>query len=390
MRIIYEKRAVILRCAVRTLACIILLVFLLDTLRQAKLLLPDGMYYTPGDVTFHTLENARTSCPTLKISGWRETDAAVMPDPVTGQTQVETLRFIDAWYFDFWDIELVAGSGFHTANPAYDVQSVLISEDLACRLFFTRDAVGRELTVDGQVLTVSGVYARPKALLHRISGIGKDVLFVPYQSKLASDVTVTHLLVCASAGGAPAESDLYVLDAECGNRLRYSMHYDLSTWKTRLTSLVRLYLFTFAVIFTISQLRVFVNDIRRLLAWYRSLDRTDVIKKSEAAQRLWRPVLYAVVCITALALTSFPLVIPVYFFPEDRHLLNISHYLDLFVAGFVERNATAYSYVQTVYDYAVWGIHIVGLVLAGVFAGLMGFLGNRESAKYFLTKSDGK
>ncbi len=379
MRVIYEKRAVILRCILRTLACLLLLALMLGTLHQARFLLPDGVYYTPDGVSFPTLEYARESCPALKISGWRETDTAVTLDPITKQTQAATLRYTDAWYFEFWDMELVAGSLFDAMNPANAVQSVLISEELAGRLFFTRDAVGREILVDGQVLIVTGVYAQPKAFLHRMSGTGRDILFVPCQSKLAADSVVTHLLVCASSGGAPPEEDMHTLDAILGNRLRYSACCELSSWKNRLTDLVRLYLFALAVIFTITQLRTVARDIRHFAAWYQTLDRTYTIPKRETVRRLWRPALCAAACVTALALTSFPLVIPAYFFPEDRHLLNVSHYIELLITSFTQRNAAPYDYAQTLYHYAIWSIHILGLTLAGAFTGLMGFWGNRES-----------
>lgn len=82
-------------------------------------------------------------------------------------------------YFEIQS-EIIDGSGFTEENILNKDKVVVMSDDLALKLFFNTDVVGKSIYIDKESYKICGVYHNAKAFINEISGDGKQRIYIPY------------------------------------------------------------------------------------------------------------------------------------------------------------------------------------------------------------------
>lgn len=81
-------------------------------------------------------------------------------------------------YFKVNNLEL-AGDGITEKDVKSKNRVVVIGDDLALKLFFTTDSVGKKIYINGLEYTVSGVYKSDNSLIGRLSQDGRQRVYIP-------------------------------------------------------------------------------------------------------------------------------------------------------------------------------------------------------------------
>ena len=76
--------------------------------------------------------------------------------------------------------ELLSGTWFGISELARENNYAVIGSDLATELFFSADAAGREIAVDGRTYRISGVCRSGGGFIHDISQDGDPDVYLPY------------------------------------------------------------------------------------------------------------------------------------------------------------------------------------------------------------------
>lgn len=140
----------------------------------AKAYFPDAVCYrsdTSVVIGFDDLQESYFSLAAIQTAS---------VDPPGGEAICAEAYYTDASFGRRASVRMVCGSWFATERTLGANRSVVISEDLAVRLFFTKEAVGGSLTVDGRTYTVCGVYAVERSLWHSLARSDTEIVFFPY------------------------------------------------------------------------------------------------------------------------------------------------------------------------------------------------------------------
>ncbi len=82
-------------------------------------------------------------------------------------------------YFEIYNHKLI-GNGFTKENMENKDKVAVIGSNLALKLFFNIDAVGKTITLDNEAYTICGVIEEKENIINRLSSDGKQRVYIPY------------------------------------------------------------------------------------------------------------------------------------------------------------------------------------------------------------------
>lgn len=84
-------------------------------------------------------------------------------------------------YFEIYNHKLI-GKGFTKENMENKDKVAVIESSLALKLFFNTNAVGKTITLNDEVYTISGIINEDENIINSLSSDGKQRVYVPYSS----------------------------------------------------------------------------------------------------------------------------------------------------------------------------------------------------------------
>ena len=116
---------------------------------------------------------------------------------------------------------------------------------------------------------------------------------------------------------------------------------------------MRFIVFTFGVVTMVFLVCAFCAGFRKAFIWKHEAAREYAVTGHNVIRKLLIPIICTITFIVLVLLVRFPFVIPTYFFPEANRLFHLSHYLNVFVNGFINRNIAVCLYIESVYYYGI-------------------------------------
>lgn len=121
-------------------------------------------------------------------------------------------RYATAGFFALFDIPFRSGSGWSPEEDHGDARVVVLSAPTAARLFGDRDALGRDVGIEGVSFRVAGVIAdwHPLPLFYGGSGgdaaFREDAFFLPLQTAANLGLPFTGSMACWGDGGRTGDA----------------------------------------------------------------------------------------------------------------------------------------------------------------------------------------
>lgn len=196
-----------------------LLSICLSVWRQALHFIPVGTRFTGTGTSIEMLDRIAPENAEIIVDGRQDVPCIIETIPAGGYSGAGVLCLVNESYFAFLDLTFVSGGLSELFADLCDHLPVVISDDLACRLFFTLDCIGSQISINGQRLTIAGVYEEPTSILHRISLDGKDLLYVPYFTE-GQDAEANLIFIRPMADETVQEEEIARLDASLGGKLQ--------------------------------------------------------------------------------------------------------------------------------------------------------------------------
>ncbi|MCL2814726.1 MAG: ABC transporter permease [Oscillospiraceae bacterium] len=237
----------------------------------------------------------------------------------------------DENYADFHPLNMKSGK--------FDNTGAVISENLANKLFKSIDIIGARFYLFDLEITVAGVYKPDKSFLTRISSDGKDYIIVPYSLNLTQNNEVGYLYIKDETSGNICTTEEMELDLLLKGKLGNYEKFDLSENKKIVSQFKDILFFLIGVI-------LFIVLFGNLLKFI------PVLMNKETGKNT---IFYIKFAATIAVLTiipfvaSFDLYIPANFFPADKNILDIPHYINLFINFIQEQNIGSYYFYTNLY-----------------------------------------
>ena len=328
-----------IKTAAMTLVFVIALHMSADMMDKSSAAIPDCVGYISGGygkMTFSEISEVQKneSCPgDIKINA-----QSISPGYASSErgifANVEIVA-TDENYTEFHSIDITKG--------AFGGTGALISENLANTLFMSIDIVGAAFYLFDSEIAVAGVYRPDSSFLAEISSDGKECVIVPHALNPTQNDTVGLLYIKSKTGGGPGAFDEMELNRLLGGKLDNYTKTDLSEHKKVISQFKAIMFFLVGAAFFAAMLGGFLKLVFALA------------NKGDAKNTVFYVKLAALgAALIALPLVvSFELYIPAGFFPADKNILSLAHYIDLFV-GFVRRqNTGAYYFYGSLYFWSV-------------------------------------
>ena len=252
---------------------------------------------------------------------------------INAQTISSGVIYTDENYIDFHNINIIKG--------AFDGNGALISNSMANKLFKSIDIIGATFNLFDVEMTVAGVYRPDKSFLHEISSDGKDYIIVPPQN---NEVDYLYIKNITTAD----EMELNrLLDGKLDNYR-----------KVNLSESKKIILQFKDILFFVMGFVLFVILLKKLL---------KMISELKNNKNIWS--YFRITEVTAILLiipivVSFDLYIPPNFFPADKNILNVSHYINLFTDFTRAHNIGSYYFYSNLYFWSF--LFIISLIIINV------------------------
>ena len=337
------------------------------THRDADHLLPRGTEYAAARITFADLVLSGAEVPEAVLAGRRDGIGFVGTGKPGGAVSEVRIALVNRAYFEMQPLTLLQGG---IPDDLRNGPYVLIGDNLACRLFLTLDCIGNRFSVDGQTVSVAGVYAEPRSLLHRISGDGRELVWLLAGPETA-DAKPEQVFLCTADGANVREETFHQLNTLLPGGLRADSARDWEAGREGLTQLTQVCLFLFRLVIAVFLLRPAVRYLRRFPAWCREYVQAEEANASSILRRLLPPILCIVAAIVLLMLFRPHIIIPAELIPEGNRLLDLRHYQDIFVNNLVKHNTASYSYGSLIRYY---GIRLICFSGVGMLLSLLRLL----------------
>jgi len=285
---------------------------------------------------------------------------------------------VSALYDRFANFPLVRGSLLTGRSIEEHARVVLISSELADKLFRTRDVVGMPMQIMGVTFKIVGVYEASTSLLHKMTDNGKPDLLVPVTtlSELRPSIRVSAIELQAGpgaviTGGTEVRNALAAIGkSPSGYRIvNYAAERDwIAQMPKLLLAAVGLAGIGWSVRLMLGRIRKIGRRLRRGLA---AEDWPDVLRRD------WKTLAADLAALAALLASMLAVwlairhryYIPARLFPEE--LIDWSFYRDLWLAEWRRQVATM-GYVATPGELIHMRVELlVGrLTCTGLLAGL--------------------
>lgn len=235
---------------------------------------------------------------------------------------------------------------FHSINiskGAFDNTGAVISETLANRLFKSIDIIGAKFYLFDMEISVAGVYKPDKSFLTQISSDGKDYIIVPYSLNLTQNNDVDYLYIKDETSGNISTADEMELNTLLNGKLSNYVKVNLSENKKIVSQFKDMLFFLLGVI-------IFVVLSKNLLKFISAF----INKENEKNIVFYIKFIATIVILIIIPIiVSIDLYIPVNFFPVDKNILNISHYVNLFINFIQSQNINSYYFYNNLYFWSI-------------------------------------
>lgn len=251
------------------------------------------------------------------------------------------LTYTDSRYGNLMGLDIIRGAFL----PNGSFKCAVISDKLAVEYFMSLDITGTEITVDGTVYSICGIYRERTSLTARLSQNGRTEVFLSLADYPNAEEPVRKLFVPVGSSGltaqaanqAAAELEAAILPTEQKN---YYQTYRLAAQGVRLQWLI-LGLLTGGLLL-IAFTKRFISVIREL---HTAISGYDIISDSDK-KRVFRQIVVCILCLLAALLilffASFDIYIP------GNWVRTIMESGDIgFVTAVRKLNATPYSFLET-------------------------------------------
>lgn len=128
------------------------------------------------NITFSDCEKKDKS---LKFSALSLEDSFITTEYFTTPEKIE-LTYTNKDFARIVPLNIRYGNYFEINNIPELNNNIVISNELALKLFKTYDGVGRKVIINNKEYIVCGVYVNDKSFLSKISSNGKQRVFIPY------------------------------------------------------------------------------------------------------------------------------------------------------------------------------------------------------------------
>jgi len=180
--------------------------------------LPRGIEFSSfeaGTVTFEALQKVKKEMPEAFISSFSSEDVLVSTE-FRKEPYSARMIYTDDKYPFLHPVEMVRGVFFSLENQMQKKNTVVISTDLAGKLFRTWDVLDIEIKINQESYRIVGVYKPDVSPLSQIASDGKDKIFTSYfsSSKGASRAAEQIYFLPSyseDVSSAIAEQELYFL-----------------------------------------------------------------------------------------------------------------------------------------------------------------------------------
>ena len=254
----------------------------------------------------------------------------------TGVTVPVEIIATDANYTDFHSINMTKGAFF---SDSQGESGVVISETLANALFKSIDIVGARFYLFDTEVAVAGVYKPDRSFLTQISSDGKDYMIIPCNLGATQNTDVDYLYI----GGKADETTLNRL---LGGKLGNYTKVNLSENKKVIMQ------FNDILVFLLGTM-IFVVLFGRLCKLISAMIRMIGEKNNRNMGFYIKMGITVTILVATAYVASFDLYIPAGFFPADRNILNIPHYIGLFIDFVQAHNTDDYYFYSSLYFWSV-------------------------------------
>lgn len=346
----------IIKTAVFTALWFVFLCITVSMINRASSVFPDCIgYITNGydRVSFSEISEAKNaeSYPEIVINA-QAISSGYVQSSEGAAASVEIIA-TDQSYVDFHIIDIVSGSFF---SDSADSVGAVISESLANSLFGSTAVVGEKLYLLDSEITIVGVYKRDNSFLSEIASDGKEYIMISHSVSLTQDDEADYLYIKAkSSDGYFTALDEIKLNGLLDGKLDNYERLNLSENKRVIVQFKHMLIFSIGVI-------VFVALGRKLFKLIPLLRSDGSSKDIFFYVRLIGIILILVIIPFVV---SFELYIPVGFFPVDRKILNVFHYINLFIDFVQSQNGGSYYFYDSLYFWSV--ITFIPLIVINVF-----------------------
>ena len=239
---------------------------------------------------------------------------------------VTTVLVNENWFSDYKTE--INGENISSQNIDNRDKVAIIGSSLALKLFFTTDAVGKKICIDGNQYTICGVICENESLINKFSADDKRRVYVPYTTaENYGDRTVDMIVYDNSVytGAIVEQMDLPQY---------YSVN--LNDKNQTLSSFEHILYLAIFIGFSIIALKLWYRLSKKLFCKIKENLKTNYFNKSLKSI----PVKYAmlvlvfvgipVLLLVVFSICDFSIFIPSKYIPNDN-IFDISHYINMII-----------------------------------------------------------
>lgn len=222
----------------------------------------------------------------------------------------------------------INGKNISAQNIKNKDKVAVIGSQLALKLYFTTDAVGKKININGSQYTICGVICENESFINKLSSDNKQRVYIPY--------TTAEKYVVRTADTIAYDNSAYT--AALVEQMDLSQYYSVNlSYKAK----------TLVTFEHISYLAVFIGAcIIALKLWYRLSKKLFCKIKEDLKTNYFKkslksiPVKYAmlvlvfvgipVLLLVVFSICDFSIFIPSKYIPNDN-IFDISHYINMII-----------------------------------------------------------
>lgn len=233
------------------------------------------------------------------------------------------------YYFEIYRYSL-NGSGITKEMVNHKEKKAVIGSDLAIKLFFNTDVVGKTITINDEAYTVCGVYEQSNSLINSISSDGKNRIFIPYTCYEGNEACELSIIACDNAA-------MYAAVVEQINLQSYYLT-DFSEKSNAIICFRHVLFFVIFVVLCIIALKIWYWLCRKLYSDIRRVMKDNYLK--QAIRK--KPIKFILLILTAVGIPVLLLILffisdfSFYIVPKyipDDNIFDIPHYVDMIIGN---------------------------------------------------------
>lgn len=188
---------------------------------------------------------------------------------------------VTAQYIQLEHLQMVAGSFIVEQAVQEERNVVVISEEVAIKLFRTTNVVGKTLECNGQRYKIVGVYKKEKHIWESICDTGNEEIFIPITDKMFEEVDAKQLIINKQYIKTMPNKSTFDKLGLSDTSIR---EYNYSKWIVKLKSISRLPIILIGVLICIFIDKRIWNQVKTKEWWKQQIHKND-----------WREILYLII-----------------------------------------------------------------------------------------------